>query len=274
LASMLVIALQFYVGDWYKSMKLARLLAALERRRRDDVCLLFVRTSECPSTRYLDDTVARCSEVFHVESLVIGPDTLERRERWDRLSRWPVGPNVLWTGAVEHFLRVMDPRWTTLFTVDGGDSVPLHRDWVDVLCDDHARTVRDGLGVTGWVSKDGLGRWHVNLNLVAERSFLAAHGALLEMPTGMHVSEPIDMYHDGLFLSACRASTVIRSDWRYVGASQSDLEEVSRQSVWWHGCRDGNVVDLAREHVLCEKTPRPSVLDLGRATVLAAGGES
>jgi hypothetical protein len=269
---MLVIALQFYTGDWFRAMKLARLLADLESRRRDDVCLLFVRTTECPATRLLDDVIARCSEVFHVESLVIRPDIPERRERWDRLGRWPVGPNVLWTGAVEYFLRGMGPQWTTLFTVDGGDSVPLHRDWVDVLREDHARTVRDGLGVTGWVGMDGLGRWHVNLNLVAERSFLEAHqGELLEMPAGEHVCEPVDMYYAGVFLSSCRASTVVRNDWRHVGSCRADIEVLAGQSAWWHGCRDGNVVDLARSHVFGAQRPWPEVLDLGRAIDLVDG---
>jgi hypothetical protein len=267
---MLVIALQFYTGDWFKAMKLARLLADVEQRRRDDVCLLFVRTSECPVTWVLESAIARCSEVFHVESLVIRPDTPERRERWDRLGRWPVGPNVLWTGTVEYFLRCMGPQWTTLFTVDGGDSVPLHRDWVDVLCEDHARTVREGLGVTGWVSRDGLGRWHVNLNLVAERSFLEARGELLEMPAGEYLWETIDGYHAELFMSSCRASTVVRSDWRHVGTRQADIEEIAGQSAWWHGCKDGNFVDLARAHVLGLQRTRPEVLDLGRATDFTA----
>jgi hypothetical protein len=272
---MLVIALQFYVGDWYKSMKLARLLADLERRRRDDVCLLFVRTTECPASRYLNETVARCSEVFHVESLVVRSDTPERRERWGRLGTWPVGPNVLWTGAVEYFLRSMGSRWATLFTVDGGDSVPLHRDWADILVGDHAETVRGGLGITGWVGRDGLARWHVNLNLLASRSFLEAnHGELLAMPAGEHLHEPVDMYHADLFLSACRASTVVRNDWRRAGARRAELEAVAGQSAWWHGCKDGNVIDLARAHVLGADRPRPEVLDLGRATDLAAGASS
>ena len=264
-ASMLVIAVQFYSGDWLRAVSLARLLADLEQRRRDDVCLLFVRTTECPETRVLDDVIARCAEVFHVESLVVRPDTPERRERWDRLGKWPVGPNVLWTGAVDYFLRCMGPQWTSLFTVDGGDSAPLHRDWVDVLREDHARTVRQGLGVTGWVSMDGLGRWHVNLNLVAERSFLEGHPELLEMPAGKDVYEPVDMYRAASFLGTCRASTVVRSDWRYSGARRSDLEAVSGQSAWWHGCRVGNLVDLARGHVLGEERSLPVPLDLGSA---------
>jgi hypothetical protein len=269
-ASMLVVALQYYFGDWWRAMGLARLLADLERRRRDDVCLLFVRTTECPVTRILDETISRCSDSFHVESLVVRPDTPERVARWDKLGRWPVGSNVLWQGAVDYFLRRMDTRWTALFTVDGGDSVPTCREWLDVLLEDHSKTVAEGLGVTGQVGVDGLGRWHVNLNHVTERSFLEAHPEVLEMPSGTHLWEPIDMYRASVFLPACRASTVIRSDWRYVGVSPSDFLEVSRSSAWWHGCKDGNLVDLAREHVLGGERPRPSPLDLGRATDVVA----
>jgi hypothetical protein len=269
-ASMLVVAVQFFTGDWFRAMKLARLLADFEQRRRDDVCLLFVRTTECPATRVLDDVVARCSEVFHVESLVVRPDTPERRERWGLLGRWPVGANVLWQGAVEYFLHRMDSRWSTLFTVDGGDSVPTCREWLDVLLEDHAKTVAAGLGVTGQVGMDGIGRWHVNLNQVVERTFLNAHPEVVEMPVGVHLWEPIDMYRAGVFLPECRASTVIRSDWRYVGASLSDFTEVSRNSAWWHGCKDGNFVDLAREYVFGGGGPRSRPLDLGRATDFVA----
>jgi hypothetical protein len=163
----------------------------------------------------------------------------------------------------------MGSQWTAIFTVDGGDSVPLHRDWVDILIEDHSRTVGAGLGITGWVSRDGLGRWHVNLNLVAERSFLEAHAELLAMPGGKYVYETIDTYWAGVFMASGRASTVIRSDWRYSGVSQSVLEALSGQSAWWHGCKDGNLVDLARAHVLGEERARPVIRDLGTASDLA-----
>jgi hypothetical protein len=263
---MLVVALQFFAGDWWRAMKLARLLADLEQRRRDDVCLLFVRTMECPVTRILDETISRCSDSFHVESLVLRPDTPERRERWGLLGRWPVGANVLWQGAVDYFLRSLDSRWTSLFTVDGGDSVPTCREWLDVLLEDHAKTVEAGLGITGQVGMDGIGRWHVNLNQVVERSFFSARPEVVEMPAGAHLWEPIDMYRAGVFLPACRASTVIRSDWRYVGAKLSDFSVVSKSSAWWHGCKDGNIVDLAREHIVGYVRTRPAPLDLGRAS--------
>jgi hypothetical protein len=271
----LAIAVQFYTGDWYKCVKLARLLSDLEHRRRDDVCLLFVRTTECPVTHLLDDAIARCSEVFHVERVVLRPDTPGRRERWDKLDRWPTGCNVLWQGAVEYFLR-MDPRWGSLFTVDGGDGVPLCQDWLDLLVEDHARTIRGGQLATGWVGRDGLGKWHANLNMVWDRQFFARHPEVLEMPGGDDLYEPVDMYRSGVILSECRASSIVRNDWRFLGSRPEILSRIVEHSAWWHGCRDGDLVDKARAFIFGGQRARPAPLDLGRAVDVVgySGGSS
>lgn len=254
-------------------MKLARLLADVEARRRDDVCLLFVRTTECPVTRLLDDVIARCSEVFHVESLVIRPDTEARRARWGDLATWPVGCNVLWAGAAEYFLRMAE-HWTTIFFVDGGDGVPLHREWVDVAVEDHARTLRAGLSVTGAVFRDGVGRWHANGNVFVERSFLQAHPEVLAMP---EPREAWDVYYAPSVMPECRASTVVCCGWRQVGVHLGHFPAAAEHSAWWHGNKDGNFVDLARDYLLggmSPQGPRPEVQDLGRASDLAAGATS
>lgn len=262
---MLVIALQFYTGDWYRAMKLARLLADLEDCRRDDVSLVFVRTTECPRARVMDEVVRRCSEVFHAEEVVLRPDTPARRARWGELDRWPVGCNVLWQGAAEHFLA-MDPRWTSVFFVDGGDGVPLHRNWLDLLVEDHRRTVDAGLQVTGDVFRDGIGRWHVNGNLVLERSFLATHPEVLVMP---EPREAWDTYYAAAYLPVSRCSSVVRCDWKRVGLRREFFPEVARKSVWWHGYKDGDFVEQAREFVLGVPHPAPVLVDRGRGSDLA-----
>ena len=259
---MLVVALQFYTGDWYRSMKLARLLADLEDGRRDDVALVFVRTTECPGGSIVSDVVRRCSEVFHVEEVVIRPDTPARRARWGELDKWPVGCNVLWQGAAEHFLA-MDSRWTSLLTVDGGDGVPLHRKWVDLLVEDHGRTVAAGLQVTGHVRMDGFGKWHVNGNLVLERSFFADHPEVLLMP---EPREPWDMYYREVVLPASRGSSALRCDWKLVGLRPERFAEVARESAWWHGYKDGNFVEMAREFIMGGSHPSPVLVDWGRGS--------
>lgn len=270
---MLVVAVQFYERDWYKSMQLVRLLADLAGRRRDDVALLFVRTSECPTSRVLDDAIARSAEVFHVESVVLRPDTPERRARWGLLSKWPVGCDVLWSGAASYFLRNMDPRWTTLFTVDGGDGVPLYRDWADLLVDDHAQTLRAGLQVTGCVLRDGVGRWHVNGNVVLERTFIHDHPEVLVMPD-LTTGEAWDVHHARSFLSVCRGSSAVHCNWRQFGLRPEYFTRVAETAVWWHGMKDGCLVEQAG--VFIASTPfnrRPALLDYGPAPALIAGGE-
>ena len=265
LLPMLVIALQFYTGDWYRAMRLAKLLADLEVRHRDDVTLVLVRTTECPGGKVVGEVARRCSEVFDVEELVIRPDTPARRARWGELGRWPVGCNVLLHGAVEHFLE-SDPRWTSLFMADGGDSVPLHRNWLDILVEDHQRTVDAGLQITGDVRRDGLGRWHVNANMVVERSFFVDHPEVTVMP---EPGEPFDMYYASTYLPASRGSSVLRCEWQKWGLRPGSFAEVAREAAWWHGYKDGHFVELAREFILGGSHPAPVLVDRGRGSDLA-----
>jgi len=270
---MLVIALQFYRGDWYKAMKLARLLADVEQSRRDDVALMLVRTSECPGGSFVDEAARRCSEVFRVENVVLRPDTPERKARWGSLNRWPIGCNVLWSGAISHFLESMEPCWTSIFTADGGDGVPLHPNWADLLIEDHRRTLHSDLSVTGRVLKDGMGRWHVNGNMVIERSFLQQHPEILIMP-----DDPIswDVHHAAKILPGCRASSVVHCNWKVVGLRPELFPIIARKAAWWHGYKDGHFVDLARNFILshtsrADSIDSPRMLDFGKATELAKG---
>ena len=260
---MLVIALQFYTGDWYKAMKLARLLADLETCKREDVALLFVRTTRCAGDKIITDVMRRCSGVFPVEEVVIRPDTPERRARWNDLSRWPVGCNVLWQGAAEHFLQ-MDSPWTSVFTVDGGDGVPLYRDWIDLLARDHQKTLDSGLLVTGDIRRDGIGRWHVNGNLIIERSFLADHPEVLVMPETL---EAWDTYYSSTYLPVSRGSSAFNCGWRQMGLRPEFFPKVAEKSVWWHGFKDGHFVDLARDFIFNGPAAHClSVVDRGRAS--------
>ena len=259
---MLVIALQFYTGDWYRAMKLVKLLADLEERRREDVSLVLVRTTECPGGKVVGEVARRCSEVFDVEELVIRPDTPARRARWGDSTggRWGAtscgrGPlSISWpwilagprcsssTGVTGS--RSTGTGWTSWWRTTGGDSDA-------------------GLQVTGDVFRDGIGRWHVNGNLVLERSFLATHPEVLVMP---EPREAWDTYYAAAYLPVSRCSSVVRCDWKRVGLRREFFPEVARKSAWWHGYKDGHLVDLARKFIFSEPTARfPSVVDRGSA---------
>lgn len=256
-------ALQFCHKDWLRAAKLANLLATLEGSRRGDVALLFVRASDFVENPVMDRVISRCSEVFRVEHVFARPDSPARRSMWPCLREWIEGSNILWTAAVEHVLG-MGPQWGTVFFADGGDGAPMHRDWVNVVVADHAETVRRGLHVTGAL-RDCLGVLHVNGNHVVERSFLAAHPEFLDAPS---VSQEWDVHHAATIVPAARVSSLVYGGWHQFGATPAQVEQVARHSAWWHGCKDGNFVDLVSEHVLADGRRLPEIVDLGPASDL------
>jgi hypothetical protein len=260
---MLVVALQFCHKDWVRAAKLAHLLADVEHSMRDDVCVLFVRATDFTENVVMDRAIARCAEVFRVDNLVVRPDESSRAAQWHNLGNWVEGSNILWAAAVEHVLW-MDPRWKSVFFVDGGDGVPLHRGWVDLLVEDHARTVQSGLSVTGAL-RHCRGVKHVNGNQVVERLFLEAHPEFVKVPL---VCQEWDVHYAPTVVPSARVSSIIYGGWHQHVATPEQFEEIARHSAWWHGCKDGNFVDLARAHVLGGDHRRPDVVDLGRAVDL------
>lgn len=142
----------------------------------------------------------------------------------------------------------------------------MHRDWIDCLVADHAKTLEAGLSVTGSVFPDGIGRWHVNGNVVMERSFLEACPDVMEMP-----EEDVawDVHQAPLILPHARSSTLVACGWRQVGVRLSHFPSVAEHSAWWHGCKDGNFVDMAREFIFQADRPLPQIEDLGKASSLA-----
>lgn len=258
---MLVVAFMFCHRDWLKASRLARLLADLERRRRDDVTLLFVRATDFRENPVMDAAIARCAEVFRVENLIIRPDKPSRLAQWGNLGNWIEGSNIVWSGAVEHVVRNMAPEWSTVFFADGGDGAPVHRDWADILLEDHGRTEAQGLQVTGAL-RECRGIKHVNGNVVMSRSYLCEHPEFQEVPSQC---QEYDVQYVDTFMPAARVSSLIYCGWHQFGADPFQFAAAGEHSVWWHGCKDGDFVDKARAHLFGLERPRPQLVDLGRA---------
>lgn len=265
----LVLALQFCHKDAHKAEELADLISDLEPRRRDDVAVLLACTTEDHADAFLDRMRRRCEEKFAVGTCVVGPDTEERRRHWGGVDRWTTGSSIIWKGVVEWLLAHLGPEWTTLFTVDGGDGVPTRRDWADVVMADHARTLAAGGRVTGMVREGTWGRWHVNGNMVAERSFLADRLAQLRIPED---EDGWDGFNADVFLAEARDSSVVQCDWQLVGATADLFARVALESAWWHGSKDKYLVALAREHVARHPGAGIRVVDRGMAARHLAGG--
>ena len=258
----MILGLQYCEKDFARSMQLARLLADLEPTYRPDVLLALVRDSSFePQPADVDSVVEHCSAKFPVEQIV-----LPQADRG-----WPRGPNRQWSGMMEHFAHKRDidhrtqqavgigsrGRYDSIFVFDGGDGVPLHRGWIDLLLAEHARTIERGKLVTGTIGIDNTNRFHINGNVILETEIWHRLPELHECPD----HDAWDCYHFQTFYPHASLSSIIRNDWRYPKKPTREvLSEIAQSSAWWHGCKDENLCDVARSHLLDHPPDPPPVL--------------
>lgn len=280
----LVVAVQFCQADRYRTARLLDLMCRLGTRR-DDVAVMLVRTDEFSLAGPVAEAAARCAEIFQVADVIVRRDAGPGSARLGWRSRWDLGCAAVWEGAADYFIRVMHPRWSTIFFVDGGNGVPLHRDWIGLVLADHERTLEAGRLVTGSVFRDPSGRSRLSANLVVEWHLFQFAPYIL---TEVEPEETWGSYYESLIAPHTRASSLVRYDQGLVAPTPEMFARAAETSAWWHGCRSGNFVDLAREHLLAAGEypgavgggpaprcpgPAPTILDLGPATDLLAGGD-
>ena len=246
----MILALQFYEGDMNNAMKLARLLADIEPVPRKDVLLALVCQPGTPLDGRVKEVLSHCSKKFAVEHVVSKYGA----------KGWADGSGQLWTGTMEH----IHEQWKkglvsfgAIFTFDGGDGVPLRRDWIDVLKKEHVCALSKGKLVTGSAQmrtggdhpKPGGFRNHINGNMVLHLSIWDKHPSLHHTPLGASMKRHNiwDQYHGDVLLSEALPSTVICSRWNCTGLNLAIMKEHVRNSVWLHGYKDSFVADVARE---------------------------
>ena len=248
----MILGLQYYEGDLKRTMKLARLLSDIEPKPRADVQLALVCQPDTPTTQLVLDTITHCQTKFKVEHHV---------SKYGALG-WADGSGQLWRGTMEHFHSLWKSGQTphhSIFTLDGGDGVPLHNNWLDLLIAEHTKTNAASKLVTGvrmicpshWIQKYPT---HINGNMVLELSILDDHPELLLTPLGarLEAQNTWDMYHANTFLELASSSTVVHSDWNHTGATPWLFKEHSQNSIWLHGWKDEALCDLARDYLLGE----------------------
>jgi hypothetical protein len=228
-------------------MGLARLLADLEPCHRGDAVLVLVRDSSfAPDTSEVVAVAEYCSSKFHVEQVVLSQS--------DR--GWPRGPNRQWAGMMDHMARKWrggDDRYRSVFVFDGGDGVPLHRGWLNLLITEHERTLGLGKLITGTIGIDNANRFHINGNLVMETKIWDMIPEIHDCPD----HDSWDCYHFQRFVTHASLSTVVRNDWRYQGDVTGEVIAIlARESVWWHGCKSDDLCDVVRSRLLDESPPQ------------------
>jgi hypothetical protein len=257
----MIVALQYYEGDLERTMSLARLLADVELRPRLDVLLALVCQPGTPETELVRRTVAHCRRVF--------PTILVTSE-YGAVGH-PEACTALWRGTASHFYKqargsleghvFQDPltkTWhTSLLTLDGGDGVPLHRDWIDLMIRAHVHHNTDKL-ITGTPYYLGTCPLHVNPNAIFELEVFSRTKLLTDVPKyDGTVLTNFDVYHREEMLRHASLSSIVRTDWRGGGekATRELLLDRSRESVWLHGYKDPDLYWTSREHLLDHPAP-------------------
>jgi hypothetical protein len=254
----MIVALQYHAGDLDRTMSLARLLADVEAKPRPDVLLALVCQPGTSRPEVVARTVAHCRLKFAVEEIV--------SEYGAKGS--PEGCTALWRGTVSHFFRkyqssgnAVDPGGqASILTLDGGDGVPLHADWLDRIIVLHGETLRRGKLITGTPHFLGTCPLHVNPNAVFHLDVFGKTKLLTDVPVyDGTMATHFDIYHREEMLANACLSSAIRTDWRGGGlsATRDLLLDRSMMSLWLHGFKDENLYWAAREHLVsCPQSPR------------------
>jgi hypothetical protein len=244
----MIVALQYYGGDLERTVELAGLLADVEPVPRSDVLLAFVCQPDTPSSSIMDDAVSYCSKKFPVDKIC--------SKRGDH--GHPRACTALWTGTMEFFHEYYPGEAAA--TLDGGDGVPLHLDWLSLLMAEHARTISAGKLVTGSPYYFGGCPLHVNPNAVFQLSVWDVEPSLRTTPAydGTLLTH-FDVYHRRAMLTNASLSSVVHTDWRGGGNVLSGdlLRSRAARSLWLHGYKDDDLCAVARWYFDGGNTVRP-----------------
>ncbi len=243
----MIIALQYYEGDLEPTMSLARLIADNEPEYRKDVMLALVCQPGTPITPITWATIEHCSLKLPVEH-VVSPLGAKGH---------PEGCTALFAGTAMHFhelWRAGELKHDSILMIDGGDGIPLHHDWINIVMKAHeTTTLALKKSITGTPYFLGTCPLHLNPNAVFDFSVFDNTNIIRDVPKydgtlGTH----FDIYHRKAMLENAGLSSIIRTDWRGGGekASLELLQDRSRRSVWLHGYKDQNLHWLCRDHLL------------------------
>lgn len=234
----LVVAVQYWDGDEAAAMRLARLMADIEPEKRDDVVLALCRRHDTRKSQLAVDTYYHCARKFRVlmlQSPVVGEGH-------------PDGANALWSGTFQELWS----RWQTgnlsassaFFTE--ADGVPIRRDWLTSLKQEHETAVLSGKLITGAVMSRAVP--HVNGNLIAHLSLWADRRSLHDTPAG----QAWDMFHAAALLRECHPTSLIRNVYGSTEWTAGAIESMRFDTVYLANVKDDSAIEWAERELLDE----------------------
>ena len=241
----MIVALQYYEGDRERTFALARLLADLEPSPRDDLLLALVCQPDTPTPESTNLTLRYCENKFPTIQVMSARGTPDYQE----------GCGQLWAGTMNYFYQMFEEgttRHDSILTLDGGDGVPLHRNWFDLFKAEHDKTISSGKLVTGTPYNQGGCPLLINPNMASHLSLWKLEPSLREIPhyTGSMLTI-FDTHHRQTLLKHTSLSSIVKTDWRGDGnkISLGLMRSRSEKSIWLHGYKDDSLYEVAREHL-------------------------
>lgn len=232
----LVIALQYWPGDEVRAMRLARLIADIEPKRRDDVALFFCRRHDMVTESALAwETWLHCAQKFRVGKL------RSRREGEGH----PRGCNELWSGVMD---QLSEGWWAgrhsghSVFTIEA-DGCPLRADWIDIIAAEQDLALKGGKRVTGALMNRGFR--HINGSLVAHFSLWQDRPSLHRTPS----DQAWDLFHAGALLTEARPTTWIKNVYGAKGWTPGVLEPMSKETAWLSNTKDDSAIEWAESEL-------------------------
>lgn len=171
---MLIFNIQYWTGDREQAMALAKLMADIEPKKRDDVIMVFSARFDCPHDI---PAIEYVSKKFRVELFKSRPHR----------TGWPGGPNDL---MAQSYMWCVEQVRFKRFNADGvffmeSDDVPLASDWIDKIKAEWEECKAAGKQVLGcYLMRGDCGTEHINGNCIIHIDFWRQNRAIFTPGSG------------------------------------------------------------------------------------------
>lgn len=252
---MLILNIQFWSGDKAIAMKLARLIADIEPKFRNDVSVLF--TARFDAT-HDEETVLYVSKKFPVHKF-----TTTRKA-----TGWPNGPNQMMGESYCHCIELVRGRKVNAKAIlfIESDAVPLHKDWINMLIEEYKQSGKQVVGC--WLGAGDCGVEHVNGNCIIGIDFWRGKNRGILTPPSQGGWDAVlfgiirpHAYPSRLIWSEYWLGTE-RNPWkgddylwepkRFVDKN-NPLFGMDLYPVWFHGPKNGLGIPAVRKRLLNEQ---------------------
>lgn len=251
---MIVLNIQFWENDRDQAMKLARLIADLEPKKRDDI-MLFTARFDC---KHDFETIEYVKKKFDV--LI---HTTKRKA-----TGWPNGPNQMmgdsYEFCVEHFRRMRRNDVEAVMMIES-DCIPLHKNWINMLVAEFRASGKSVLGA--WLKLGDANVEHINGNCLIALNFWRKFPSIFHPPSrggwdvtlrhgilpNGHPSRLIwSDYQLGQEHNPWKGDDFLWEPKRY-GALDNPLYGQELNPVWFHGIKIDAGIKAARKRLLNEQ---------------------